>query len=80
MRPEFRYPAREFELWTPLYIPGVVLKLRGDNSYLCVARLKPGVTIEQARAHMNVLPAIWRANTQGQTRMSACSLARCSAR
>jgi putative ABC transport system permease protein len=55
MRPEFRYPAREFELWTPLYIPGVVLKLRGDNSYLCVARLKPGVAIEQARAHMNVV-------------------------
>jgi hypothetical protein len=55
MRPEFQYPAREFELWTPLFIPGVVLKLRGDNSYLCVARLKPGVAIEQARAHMNVV-------------------------
>ena len=55
MRPEFRYPARDFELWTPLYIPNAVLKLRGDNSYLCVARLKPGVTLEQARAHMTVV-------------------------
>jgi putative ABC transport system permease protein len=55
MRREFRYPAREFELWTPLYIPDVVLGLRGDNSYLCVARLKPGVTLEQARAHMDVI-------------------------
>ncbi len=57
MRPEFQYPAREFELWTPLYIERVALKLRGDYSYLCVARLKPDVTFEQARAHMNVLAA-----------------------
>lgn len=55
MRPEFRYPSREFELWTPLYIPRAALNLRGDYSYLCVARLKPGATVERARAHMTVI-------------------------
>jgi predicted permease len=55
MRREFRYPSREFELWTPLYISGAALRLRGDYSYLCVARLKPGVTVEQARAQMTVV-------------------------
>src|SRR5262249_34832209 len=39
MRPEFRYPTREFELWTPLYVPPAALKERFDLSYLSVARL-----------------------------------------
>lgn len=57
MGSEFQYPAREFELWTPLYIPPDQLAERHDFSYLCVARLNPGVTLEQARAHMNVVAA-----------------------
>jgi predicted permease len=55
MGPEFRYPERAFELWTPLYIPPAALRQRRDYSYLCVARLKPGVTLDEARAHMAVL-------------------------
>ncbi len=57
MPPGFQYPAREFELWTPLYIPPPALKDRLDYSYLSVARLKSGVTLDQARAHMTVLAA-----------------------
>jgi putative ABC transport system permease protein len=55
MGPAFRYPSREFEIWTPLYIPPRALTARVDYSYLAVARLRPGVTIEQARAHMAVI-------------------------
>jgi putative ABC transport system permease protein len=55
MPPEFRYPTREFELWTPLYIPAATLEARRDYSYLCVARLKPGTSLDAARAHMAVL-------------------------
>ena len=55
MAADFQYPDRDFELWTPLYIPPDQLRERRDYSYLCVARLKAGVTIEQARAHMSVL-------------------------
>ena len=57
MSADFQYPDRDFELWTPLYIPSDQLRERGDYSYLCVARLKAGVTLEQARAHMGVLAA-----------------------
>jgi len=57
MGADFQYPDRDFELWTPLYIPTAQLRERGDYSYLCVARLKDGVTLEQARAHMSVLTA-----------------------
>ena len=57
MRPEFQYPTREFELWTPLYVPPADLAFRGDYSYLSVARLKDGVTIERARAQMESLAA-----------------------
>jgi putative ABC transport system permease protein len=55
MGPEFQYPAREFELWTPLYIHPAQLQMRLDFSYLCVSRLKRGITLEQARAHMAVI-------------------------
>jgi putative ABC transport system permease protein len=57
MRPDFRYPSREFELWTPLYYPPEELRDRMDFSYLCVGRLRPGVTLEQARAQMDVIGA-----------------------
>jgi putative ABC transport system permease protein len=57
MRPEFRYPSREFELWTPLYYPPEELRDRQDFSYFSVGRLRPGVTLEQARAHMDVIGA-----------------------
>jgi len=53
----FRYPSREVDLWAPLYIPPAALADRRDYSYLSVARLKPGVTIAQARAHMATVAA-----------------------
>ena len=55
MPSNFHYPSRDFELWTPLYLPPAALAARGDYSYLGVARLKPNVTIESARAHMAVV-------------------------
>jgi predicted permease len=57
MDADFQYPDRDFELWTPLYIPPDQLRERKDYSYLCVARLKAGVTLEQARAQMRVVAA-----------------------
>jgi len=54
---EFQYPSREFELWTPLYLPADELKGRLDYSYLCVARLRPGLTLEQAGAQMSIIAA-----------------------
>lgn len=57
MPPDFHYPAADFELWEPLYYPPEQLRERQDFSYTAVARLRPGVTIEQARAQMEGIAA-----------------------
>jgi putative ABC transport system permease protein len=57
MPPEFHYPSRDYELWEPLYYPPEEIRDRLDFSYASVARLRPGVAIEQARAEMNAIAA-----------------------
>jgi putative ABC transport system permease protein len=52
-------PKFEFSLYSPvrqLWVPVAYTKgdhERGSNSFMCLARLKPGVTLEQARARMD---------------------------
>ncbi len=53
MPPEFRFPDSA-ALWTPLHITATDI-LRGTRSYEGVARLKPGVSLEQANADLNVI-------------------------
>ncbi len=48
----YSYPTRDFELWTPLYIPPQTFQLGADNSYWSVARLKPGVTVDRAQSEL----------------------------
>jgi putative ABC transport system permease protein len=56
MPPEF-----EFSLYSPrrqLWVPVAYTKSdhdRDSNSFMCLARLKPGVTVEQGRARMDVI-------------------------
>jgi len=57
MPPEFHYPSRDYELWEPLYYPPEELRDRSDLSYVSVARLRSGTSIEQARAQMNTIAA-----------------------
>jgi putative ABC transport system permease protein len=57
MPPEFHYPTRDYELWEPLYYPPEELLDRWDLSYVSVARLRPSISIEQARAQMNAIAA-----------------------
>ena len=57
MRPDFAYPTREFQIYTPLTFDPQELVDRMNYSYLAVARLKPGATVEQARAEMTVISA-----------------------
>lgn len=47
----FRFPAEEVQLWMPLLLREEAFANRGQNRFLDgVARLRPGVTFEQARA------------------------------
>jgi putative ABC transport system permease protein len=57
MPPDFHYPSRDYELWTPLYYPPDELIDRQDLSYAAVARLRPGVALPQARAQMDAIAA-----------------------
>jgi putative ABC transport system permease protein len=57
MGPEFRYPAREFDLWAPLYVPPDEIQTRLSYSYLCVGRLKPGVTVAEAQSDLDMIAA-----------------------
>jgi putative ABC transport system permease protein len=62
MPPGFQFPHPSFvrgepaDVWVPLsYAPDQVATRRGPYFLNVLARLKPGVTLEQSRAHMNAL-------------------------
>jgi predicted permease len=56
MRPDFRYPGREFQLWTPLTInPDELSRKIGGYSFLAVARLKRGVSVAAAQSEMDTI-------------------------
>ena len=57
MPPGFHYPSRDYELWEPLYYSPEDLRNRSDLSYVSVGRLRPGISIGQARAQMNAIAA-----------------------
>ncbi len=55
MDPEFRYPTRDVQIWTPLTIDPEDFQTRTGYSHLTVARLKPNITLEQAQNEVNVI-------------------------
>jgi putative ABC transport system permease protein len=57
MPQEFEFPRAESELWTP-FAPAADLKANRNSHFLYTrARLKPGVSIEQAQAEMDTIAA-----------------------
>jgi putative ABC transport system permease protein len=59
MPPGFRFPE-EADLWVPLVVEAPE-QWRGAHSYQGIARLKPGVTLPQARADMDRISRILEA-------------------
>jgi putative ABC transport system permease protein len=58
MRPDFQYPGREFQVWTPLTInPDELARKIPGYSFLAVARLRDGVSLEQAQTEMDTISA-----------------------
>lgn len=55
MPPGFRYPSRLTELWTPLALTSAQTANRGSHFLNVIARLKPGVTLEQAQQQMSLI-------------------------
>ena len=57
MKPDFHFPGREFELWTPLTINPDDYRTRMSFNYVGLARLKPGVSVERAHADLEAISA-----------------------
>lgn len=55
MPPDYNYPSPDFELWTPLYIPPAEIRHGMNHQYLCIGRLKAGVSVEQAQAEFSAM-------------------------
>jgi len=53
MPPDFYFPNREVEFWRPIALPAN--PTRGGHYLAVVARLKPGVTVQQADAEMKAI-------------------------
>jgi predicted permease len=45
------------EIWKPFALTDQEMSSYGDFNYACIARLKPGVSIERARADLNLIQA-----------------------
>ena len=52
MPPQFRFPAPDAQVWMPFVMSPETAQLRRPHYLRPIARLKPGVTIDQARADM----------------------------
>jgi putative ABC transport system permease protein len=55
MPPSFKYPHKDAEIWVPLAVDENRRAARGSFAYYAIGRLKPGVSIDQARAEMGSL-------------------------
>jgi len=55
MPPEFHFPDQETELWTAFQFPESAFEDRNNNYLDSVARLRRGVSLQQARAEMSLI-------------------------
>ena len=53
----FLFPDRDVDVWFPNFTNYSLARQRGWGTYVGVGRLRPGVTLEEARADMNVVQA-----------------------
>jgi predicted permease len=58
MPPDFYFPSKAVELWVPMgWSQNNISMVRRPHFLRAIARLKPGVTVEQARAEMTTIAA-----------------------
>jgi len=55
MPASFLFPNRDVEFWTPVPLNAPVMRTRNANWYTIFGRLKPGVTLAQARSDIAVV-------------------------
>jgi predicted permease len=57
MPPDFRFPTRETQFWTPFRFRELDYKDRNNNYLVGIARLKPGVSAAQAGSELSLIAA-----------------------
>ncbi|HEY3939951.1 MAG TPA: ABC transporter permease [Bryobacteraceae bacterium] len=57
MPPAFAYPDKKVQYWRPIHFTPEEQAKRGNHYLHVIARLKPGVTVKQARANMRQVAA-----------------------
>jgi predicted permease len=57
MPAEFRFPDRDVDVWFPAAVDAPYARSRHSTWYTGVGRLRPGVTLEQARADLSAVQA-----------------------
>ncbi len=57
MPPDFRFPTRETQLWTPFRFKELDYQDRNDNYLVGIGRLKPGVSAAQAGSELSLIAA-----------------------
>ena len=55
MPPSFQFPSTDVDIWSAVPFDGPYTQDRGSTWYSVIGRLKPGATVEQARADMSTV-------------------------
>jgi predicted permease len=55
MPPTFAFPSRNAQLWRPLRFSPLLMAMRSNHVLYAVARLRSGVSLDEARADMDVI-------------------------
>jgi putative ABC transport system permease protein len=66
----FQFPDRSIEIWKPFLLDAEALSdnNRGSHGYTALARLKAGISRQQAQADLNVVTAAFKADHPGNYR------------
>jgi putative ABC transport system permease protein len=66
----FQFPDRTIEIWKPFVLDADALSdnNRGSHGYTALARLKAGITHQQAQADLNAVTAMFKADHPGNYR------------
>lgn len=57
MPPSFRFPDRDVDVWFPVALDNKYAQARQNTWYRGIGRLRPGVTVDQARANLDAVQA-----------------------
>ncbi len=74
MPSHFNFPSAEVDLWVPRQFATIEFRDRNDNYLEVVARLKPGVSLKQAKAEMDLIMLQLKRQYPGENKNTGASV------